>query len=151
MLLLNVCISHGEGSSCDFNPKYGIIYLMKNLTFILEGSVPSKKNSRRVFARGGRVVNIPSKKYAEWHKEASRQIDDLSLPKLNPPYEITLCFWMKDNRRADLDNKAASILDLLQDCGVIEDDRWQVLPSVNARAMGISRDAPRVKIELKSS
>ena len=119
---------------------------MISTTFMLEGNVPSKKNSRQLFVKKGRLINIPSKRYKEWHDMASAQLEGFG--SLNPPYEIIMVFWVKDNRRADLDNKMASVLDLLQDCGIIEDDSWQKLRSIKAKIGGISRDCPRVKIEL---
>lgn len=121
---------------------------MLNTTFILSGNVPSKKNSRQVFTRHGRIVNIPSKRYKEWHDQAMTMLEGFG--SLIPPYEIILTFWMKDNRRCDLDNKMASVLDLLQDCGIIEDDCWQKLTSIKANVGGISKDAPRVKVEIHS-
>lgn len=119
---------------------------MLSTIFMLEGQVPSKKNSRQIFAKHGRIVNIPSKRYKEWHDLASKQLEGFG--SLKPPYEIVMVFWMQNNRRADLDNKMASILDLLQDCGIIEDDCWQKLRSIKAKVGGISKDAPRVKIEI---
>lgn len=121
---------------------------MLNTTFILPGNVPSKKNSRQVFVKNGRIINIPSKRYKEWHDECMNLLEGFGT--LCPPYEIIFVFWMKDNRRCDLDNKMASVLDLLQDCEIIEDDCWQKLTSIKARVGGISKDYPRVKIEIHS-
>ena len=122
---------------------------MISATFIIEGSVPSKKNQRQTFVKNGRIINIPSKRYKEWHDQAMWQLKGSK--KLKPPYEITMVFWMKDNRRTDLDNKVGSVLDLLQDVGIIEDDCWQKLTSIKAVAGGISKNAPRVKVEIRSS
>ena len=113
---------------------------MLSTTFILSGNVPSKKNSRQVFVKYGRIINIPSKRYKEWHDESMKMLEGFG--SLKPPYEIVLVFWMKDNRKCDLDNKMASVLDLLQDAG------WQKLRSIKARVGGISKDAPRVKVEI---
>lgn len=121
---------------------------MLNTTFILPGNVPSKKNSRQVFVKNGRIINIPSKRYKEWHDECSNILDGFG--SLYPPYEITLSFWMKDKRRSDLDNKMASVLDLLQDLEIIEDDCWQKLRSIKAVVGGVSKDFPRVKVEIHS-
>lgn len=120
---------------------------MLSTTFILPGNVPSKKNSRQIFAKNGRIINIPSRKYKEWHDESLALLDGFGA--LKPPYSITLVFWMKDKRKCDLDNKVASILDLLQDAGIIEDDCWQKLVEITARAAGVS-DTPRVKVEIHS-
>lgn len=115
-------------------------------TILIEGSVPSKKNQRQTFYRNGRIINIPSKRYKEWHDNAMIQLKDL--PTFRPPYNMTLTFWMKDNRRTDLDNKVASVLDLLQDAGIIEDDNWQNLGQFKAIAKGIDKNYPRVVVEL---
>ena len=123
---------------------------MKSMAFFIKGSVPSKKNSRQVFVKNGRMINIPSKRYKEWHDSAMWQLRELKIPKLESNYEIIMTFWMKDNRRTDLDNKVGSVLDLLQDAGIIEDDCWQMLKSVKAVAGGISKDSPRVKVEIRS-
>lgn len=121
---------------------------MLSTIFFIEGNVPSKKNSRQIFAKGSRLINIPSKRYKEWHDESMKMLEGFG--SLKPPYEIILVFWMKDNRRCDLDNKMASVLDLLQDAEIIEDDCWQKLRSIKARVGGISKDCPRVKVEIHS-
>lgn len=121
---------------------------MLNTTFILSGSVPSKKNQRQVFVKNGRMINIPSKRYKAWHDDAMSQLEGFG--SLKPPYEIIMVFWMKDKRKCDLDNKMASVLDLLQDAGVIEDDCWQKLNYITAKVGGVSHSAPRVKIEIHS-
>ena len=121
---------------------------MLSTTFILPGNVPSKKNSRQVFVKHGRIINIPSKRYKAWHDDCMNLLNGFG--NLIPPYEIILVFWMPNNRKCDLDNKMASVLDLLQDCGIIEDDCWQKLTSIKARVGGISKDSPRVKVEIHS-
>ena len=116
---------------------------------MIEGDTPSKKNSRQLFYKKGRMINIPSQRYKDWHEQALAQVK--GYPLLTPPYQIYLTFWMPTNRRTDLDNKVASVLDLLQDAGIIEDDCWQKLELIQATSGGISRDCPRVKVEIHSS
>lgn len=115
------------------------------------GNVPSKKNSRIITKARGRVVSIPSKKYREWHKEVSAQLDEAGgvPPKYDSRVRITCRFWLDSNRRKDLDNEYASILDWLQDVGILEDDRWQIVSESHLYAMGIDRENPRVEIEIE--
>lgn len=122
---------------------------MSNDKITIEGDVPSKKNSRQCFVRNGHMMNIPSKRYSEWHSGALAQLRGVK--QLNPPYRIYMKFWMKTNRRADLDNKMASILDALQDAMIIQDDCWQKLELVQATAGGIDKERPRVEIEIHSA
>lgn len=110
---------------------------------IIKGRVPSKKNSR-VNCRSGR--SFPSRKYTSWHKSASDQI--LWKNRAISECFVRVFFWMPDNRRADLTNKAESIMDLLVDNGVIEDDNWKVVKSVCLDCMGVDKNNPRVEIEI---
>jgi Holliday junction resolvase RusA-like endonuclease len=86
---------------------------------------------------------LSSKAYREWHKVAS-----LLLPKtpISNIIELTIVFYFPDARKTDLSNKAESIMDLLVDNGVIEDDNWSVVPRLVLIAGGISRDNPRAEI-----
>lgn len=109
------------------------------------GRIPSKKNSR-INTRSGR--SFPSAKYTEWHKDASLQLKNLNV---NYQYincgKIELKFWLPDNRRCDLTNKAESVMDLLVDNDLLEDDCWQITGPVYLVPMGIDKDNPRVEIE----
>ena len=123
---------------------------MKECVFILEGQVPAKKNSRRLFYKNGRMINIPSKNYQDWHSDALKQLGVMGIPKLNPPYKLTLSFWFKDRRPKDLDNSLASVCDLLQDAGIIENDDARRLIEVHCYYKGVSKDSPRVKVDICS-
>lgn len=103
------------------------------ITFILDGETPSKKNSR-INTRSGR--SFPSKRYTEWHNNALAQIyvqgkEQLSGCPIGSPCRISLTFTHEDLRRRDSDNGTSSILDLLKDSGVLEDDNWQIVREVN--------------------
>jgi len=117
------------------------------LNIRINGRIPSKKNSRNLFVRGGKLFNIPSKDYAAWHKLALLQI---KLPKDRTlvPSRITLSFWAPDKRASDLTNKAESIMDLLVDAKVIEDDNWWVIKEVKLQFMGVDKENPRCEILL---
>ena len=109
------------------------------IRFLIQGETPAKKNSRIVLRNG---INIPSKKYQEWHKDATEQIHrqaelqkDVLFPMVPITEEIsvTLTFYHGDQRRRDSDNGTSSILDLLTDCGVLEDDKWQIVREIKTR------------------
>ena len=109
------------------------------------GRIPSKKNSR-INTRSGR--SFPSKAYSEWHRSASFQISPLkNTDVFKNVGQIEIKFWLPDNRRCDLTNKAESIMDLLVDNGLLEDDCWQITGPVYLIPMGIDKDHPRVEIE----
>lgn len=124
--------------------------VVKEITFILSGQVVPKKNSRQLFYKNGRMINIPSKRYQEWHNDAMRQIIVWKIPRLKPNYKISYSFWFKDKRPHDLDNVIASMNDLLKDAGVIKDDDGKILTELHAYYKGVSKDNPRVKVNIWS-
>ena len=98
------------------------------MRLIIKGETPSKKNSRIQLPNGR---NIPGKKYQQWHKDALAQVMDQKkrLEKLPVHNEVIiyLDFIHGDQRRRDSDNGTSSILDLLVDAGILEDDKWQIV------------------------
>jgi hypothetical protein len=110
---------------------------------IVAGRIPSKKNSRMAIPIGKRCVLITQKNYQQWHKQAS-----LLLPKvrIDEILELTILFYFPDARRTDLTNKAESIMDLLVDNGILEDDNYTVVPRLVLATGGIDRLNPRAEI-----
>lgn len=116
------------------------------MKIILKGRVPSKKNSRQIVFGGNRPYSIPSKEYRFWHEEQS-----YLLPKVKKPLKlqcIELFFYAPDKRKADLSNKTESVMDLLVDNKIIEDDNWFEVASLNLRFKGVDKDNPRVEINI---
>ena len=110
---------------------------------VIIGRIPSKKNGR-INTRSGR--SFPSSKYTAWHKDASYQLKTQKIKPFPIEMGITLTFYMPDDRKCDLSNKCESVMDLLVDNGVIEDDAWQKTGDVHLIAGGIDRKNPRVDI-----
>lgn len=106
----------------------------KTVKIILDGTIPSKKNSR-VNTRSGR--SFPSKKYVQWHNQALldilRQVGDDE--RFEKPVEMNIILYFGTKGRADIDNKTSSILDTLTDCGVIRDDDWKCVPKISIEAI----------------
>lgn len=101
------------------------------IKIIIKGDVPSKKNSRQLFVRNGRMMNIPSKNYKQWHGDALKQITG-AIPKgLKQIEQIMITISPSTKRLFDLTNKAESIMDLLVDAGVLLDDNYSVVPAVH--------------------
>lgn len=111
------------------------------------GPIPSKKNSRLTFSRGNKIINIPSNEYAAWNKAARLQL--INAPRTHKTVvRIALTFFFKTNHRADLSNKAESVMDLLVECLVIADDSWQHIPRLDLISGGIDKLNPRCEIEI---
>lgn len=97
----------------------------------LNGRVRPKKNSR-INTSNGR--SFPSKEYTEWHNDAISQLAGIERTSLKYPLYIGMVFTFGDKRKNDLDNRMTSIMDLLVDSGIIEDDSYLNIDRVSACA-----------------
>jgi len=100
------------------------------LQYNLRGPIPSKKNSRITVRATGR--SFPSKKYSLWHKDSSRQMESQYKPydPIKETKHILLEFTFGTRHRADLTNKAESVMDLLVDLGILKDDNFFICPQI---------------------
>lgn len=120
------------------------------MLMIIKGSVPSKKNSKRIVTNKstGKPFMISSAKHENWHKDAlpemKKQFAEYRVTEY--PIGITMTFYWPDRRRHDLDNGMATILDALKDAGVIEDDNFNFIDTVQACYGGLDKENPRVEI-----
>lgn len=101
------------------------------LSLTLEGSIPSKKNSRINLSSG---ISIPSSKYTEWEDRAILEIRRQTRARFYKPVHIELTVYFGTLALADLDNRLTSVLDMLVAAMVLRDDKWQFVPQVTAIA-----------------
>ena len=118
------------------------------INIIIKGRIPSKKNSKIIVCRGKFPLLLPSKKYQEWHKEATSQIKRLVPEKPIESCSVILTLYAPDKRKADLTNKAESIMDLLVDNSFLLDDNWFVVKSLRLIFGGVDRENPRVIVDI---
>lgn len=97
----------------------------------LTGNIPSKKNSRINLKSG---VSIPSAKFTAWQNDAIWQIKQQKRKRFVKPVRLEVTVYFGTNARADLDNRITSILDMLVEAMVLQDDKWQYVPEIHAKA-----------------
>ena len=98
---------------------------------ILPGETPAKKNSRIVLRNG---INIPSKQYQQWHTGAMCEVfRQVKIRNISEPCTVRLEFVHGDLSRRDSDNGCSSIMDLLVDCNVLQDDNWQIVKHIEIK------------------
>lgn len=124
-----------------------------NITIL--GAVPSKKNSKRIFRpNGGGIVFTPSKNHQDWHESAMWQLagwrnEQPASVRNNLPRRtasVSIIIFAKTEGKADLTNKAESVMDLLVDARIIEDDNWHVVPNVLLAYGGKDAKNPRAEV-----
>lgn len=109
------------------------------------GSVPPKKNSRNLFVRNGKIINVPSPRYKEWETDALWQLK-VQKPVEAYPVALTVVFYQKDHRKRDLDNQLSSVLDTLVKAEILRSDTWQDICPITIDCQGVDKDNPRVEI-----
>ena len=114
----------------------------------IKGRIPSKKNSVIISTRGGRVMKFPSKAYKEWHEDATNQLWGKIPKEPIKGARITIAIYAPDKRSADLTNKAESIMDLLVDNKIIEDDNWYVCSEILLMFGGVDKENPRAVVAI---
>lgn len=100
------------------------------LELVLDGNVPSKKNSR-IHTRSG--ASIPSKAFTEWQDEAIRQVREQTKKRFYQPVSVDVVIYFGTLAKADCDNRLTSILDMLVAAFVLKDDKWQDVPNGSFR------------------
>ena len=101
------------------------------IELVLEGNIPSKKNSR-INRRDG--MSFPNKKFIQWQTDALKQVRIQTRQRFLVPVGIELIIYFGTKGRADLDNRLTSILDMLVEALVLRDDKWQDVPRIAADA-----------------
>lgn len=120
---------------------------MKLPTLWLSGSIPSKKNSKRIAKRGGKSLLLSSTNYIAWEKLAILEIKCAwEHNKIIACNSITYDFVFGDNRKRDLSNSVEGVNDALVNAGVLLDDNWKVTGSLILNPIGVDKNNFGVKI-----
>lgn len=119
------------------------------MKFFIKTNIPSQKNSKMIaFNKStNRPFIMSNPKVKEWQVETAKSL--IGLPNIFGPVEISMKFVHKDRRKKDIDNEQTSILDLLKNNGIIEDDNCFIVRKLNAEFVGIDKDNYGVEIEIK--
>lgn len=100
------------------------------LDLVLDGNVPSKKNNR-IRTKSG--ASIPNRAFYDWQNDALKQVKVQSRHRFLVPVAVEVTIYFGTNIRADLDNRLTSILDMLVEGMVLQDDKWQCVPFMLAQ------------------
>ena len=119
--------------------------------YLFSGRIPSKKNSKRIIRVGRRSMLVSSKQHEIWEEQMLWELKNQDIPK--EPFKgngihILLDFYTPDRGRADLTNKAESIMDVMIKAGIIEDDSWWIVNGIDLRFRGLDRKDPRCIVYL---
>lgn len=115
-----------------------------NMIQVIHGKVPSKSNSYKVITLNGHGSLAKQKMLKDYEKSFYLQCDKYRNKGMNGLFEIRLKVFY-ENQRPDLDNCLKVVLDCLQGCNAIDNDRNCV--KVVAEKF-IDKMNPRIEFEL---
>lgn len=124
---------------------------MKTVNITISGLTPSKKNNVNLICRNNFVRKFPSNRYLAWQKDAVIEIQTQTKERGIDSASISLKIFSDTKRKADLTNKAESVMDALVDAGVLEDDNWFVCGDVRLLFGGVDKDNPRAEVEINKA
>jgi Holliday junction resolvase RusA-like endonuclease len=104
---------------------------------VIPGQPATKKNSQVARCVNGKPVVIQSKFYRAYEKVALNALLGFRGPRFSGPVEVTVHYWLKDNRRPDLNNLMAATADILEKAGLIHNDR-DIISWDGSRIVGVS-------------
>lgn len=106
----------------------------------------SKKNSQQILTNKatGRPFIMPSKKYKEYEKNALWFI-----PKgwmIDKPVNVQCLFYMPTRRKCDLVNMQEAILDVMVKAGLLADDNYSIVQSMDGSRVLYDKEHPRTEV-----
>lgn len=123
---------------------------MKTHTFFIQGQVIAQKNSKQIAynRRTGKTFIMSSKRVQDWKKVAETYL--YGVPTFAGPVEIEMTFYNQDKRKRDIDNMQTTILDLLKNNNIIEDDNCFIVQKITSIFGGISKEHCGAQITIKT-
>lgn len=104
----------------------------------------TKKNSMQMITRG-RPRLIQSKKYRQYEKDALKLIKAPKEP-IQKPCNLRLLFYRQHKYNCDLSNLIEAVQDILVKAGVLEDDNFKVIKSLDGCRIEFDKENPRTEI-----
>lgn len=120
--------------------------MAKMLNFTVKLTPVSKKNSQQILINKatGRPFIMPSKKFKEYEKAALWFI-----PKAEPiekPVNVKCLFYMPTKRKCDLVNMQEAILDIMVKAGLLADDNYSIVQSMDGSRVLYDKENPRTEV-----
>ena len=116
----------------------------------IKSSPHTKKNSQVIAKHNGRTFVVQNKLYKKYEKECLNVIEPPEKP-IDEPVNVQMRFFMPTRRRVDLVNLQQACLDILVRAGVLEDDNFNIVYSMDGSRVFYDKTDPRTEIEISRS
>jgi Holliday junction resolvase RusA-like endonuclease len=119
---------------------------MRTIKFIIPLPPITKKNHSQIAVnpKTGRPFIVPSKQYKEYEKKALWYIPKQET--FSVPVNVKCVFYMPTKRKCDLTNLLEAINDIMVKSGLLEDDNYSVVQSVDGSRILYDKENPRTEV-----
>lgn len=104
----------------------------------------TKKNHSQVVMIKGRPIVLPSKPYQEYEKKCKQYMPKIET--INYPINLECHFYKGTHRKCDITNLLQAVCDILVKYGVILDDNYSIVASVDGTFVDYDKENPRTEI-----
>lgn len=122
------------------------------MKLVIKGDTPSQKN-RKIISQNratGRPFLRTAPTVKVWQESAFYQLKAQKKPAIEYPAALNIVIWYGNKRRHDLDNGLASIMDVLVNAGVLEDDSTDHISCITVQFGGYDKANPRAEINFET-
>lgn len=121
------------------------------MKLILYGNPATKKNNMQIFKnhKTGQRYLSQSDRYKDYARDCGRQITGKYKKNIDYPINLKCVYYRKTKHRVDLNNLLSATSDILTDYGVIADDNFKIMKSVDGSRVLFDKNNPRVEIEIE--
>lgn len=126
--------------------------ILANIT-ILGNPKPKKNNMKFIRTKSGKTALIQTDQYYAY-KEAFMLQCNAQYKNREPISEavnIKCVYYRGDNRKTDLVNLQNATLDILTEAGVLADDNWKIVQSMDGSRVFYDKENPRVEITIETA
>jgi len=118
------------------------------LKLTLIGNPKGKKNNMQIVKHGNKSSLMQGEAYLQYEQDCLRQITCKHKLAINSPINIKAIYYRKNAISCDLTNLLSATHDILTKAGVIADDNFKIVKSVDGSRVEIDRENPRTEIEI---
>ena len=117
-----------------------------DIQFIVKLPPISKKNNSRIFRPNGmnHPIIVPSKQYVEYERNAMWFIPKGEM--IDYPVNVKCLFYMPTKRKCDLVNMQEAILDVMVKAGLLADDNYSTVQSMDGSRVLHDKENPRTEV-----
>ena len=106
--------------------------------------ITKKNHGQIVYSKAGKPFVMPSKQYIQYEKDAKWFMPHIQT--IEEPVNVKAVFYMPTHRKCDLVNLEQALLDVLVKYGVLADDNFTVVHSMDGSYVDYDKDRPRTEV-----